>query len=298
LIKIFLEFPSKEEFMEIKRVAVLGAGIMGNGIAQVTAAAGYPVCLRDIEDPFIQKGMANIEKSLGRMVKAGKLNPGEVPKILGRVKTTTDLKKAVQDADLVVEAAPENLELKKQIFRDLDTFCPPQTILGTNTSNFSITALGAVTKRPQKVIGLHYFNPPPMMKLIEVVRGVETSEETLQTALEFAQKSGKETVLCRDSQGFITSRIINLWLTEAERIVEEGIATKEDIDKACRLAFNHPMGPFELSDFSGLDTKLAVADALMQSFGDRFRSTQTLRNLVSAGHMGRKSGKGWFNYSK
>ena len=284
--------------MEIKRVAVLGAGIMGNGIAQVTAAAGYPVCLHDIEDPFIQKGMANIEKSLGRMVKAGKLNPGEVPKILGRVKTTTDLKKAVQDADLVVEAAPENLELKKQIFRDLDTFCPPQTILGTNTSNFSITALGAVTKRPQKVIGLHYFNPPPMMKLIEVVRGVETSEETLQTALEFAQKSGKETVLCRDSQGFITSRIINLWLTEAERIVEEGIATKEDIDKACRLAFNHPMGPFELSDFSGLDTKLAVADALMQSFGDRFRSTQTLRNLVSAGHMGRKSGKGWFNYSK
>ncbi len=284
--------------MEIKKVAVLGAGIMGNGIAQVTAAAGYPVCLRDIEDAFIQKGMVNIEKSLGRMVKAGKLNPGEVPKILGRVKTTTDLKKAVQDADLVVEAAPENLELKKQIFRDLDTFCPPQTILGTNTSNFSITALGAVTQRPQKVIGLHYFNPPAMMKLIEVVRGVETSEETLQTALEFAQKSGKETVLCKDSQGFITSRIINLWLTEAERIVEEGIATKEDIDKACRLAFNHPMGPFELSDFSGLDTKLAVADALMQSFGDRFRSTQTLRNLVSAGHVGRKSGRGWFNYSK
>lgn len=284
--------------MEIKRVAVLGAGIMGNGIAQVSAVAGYQVSLRDIEDKFVQKGMANIEKSLGRMVKAGKLNQEEVPKILGRVKTTTDLRKAVQDADLVVEAAPENLDLKKQIFRDLDSFCQPQTILGTNTSNFSITALAAVTKRPQKVIGLHYFNPPAMMKLIEVVRGVETSEETLQMALEFAKKSGKETVLCKDSQGFITSRIINLWLTEAERILEEGIATKEDIDKACRLAFNHPMGPFELSDFSGLDTKLYVADALNQSFGDRFRSTQTIRNLVAAGHFGRKVGKGWYDYSK
>ena len=284
--------------MDIKRVAVLGAGIMGNGIAQVSAVAGYEVFLRDIEDSFIQKGMANIEKSLARLVKAGKLNEGEVPKILGRVKTTTDLKKAVQDADLVVEAAPENLDLKKQIFRDLDSFCPPQAILGSNTSNFSITAIAAVTKRPQKVIGLHYFNPPAMMKLIEVIRGVETSEETLQAALEFAKRSGKETVLCKDSQGFITSRIINLWLTEAERILEEGIATKEDIDKACRLAFNHPMGPFELADFSGLDTKLSVSDALNQSFGDRFRSPQTLRNLVAAGHLGRKAGKGWFNYSK
>lgn len=284
--------------MDIKRVAVLGAGIMGNGIAQVSAVAGYQVSLRDIEDKFVQNGMANIEKSLGRMVKAGKLNQEEIPTILGRIKTTTDLRKAVQDADLVVEAAPENLDLKKQVFQDLDNLCPPQTILGTNTSNFSITALAAVTKRPQKVIGLHYFNPPAMMKLIEIVRGVETSEETLQTTLEFAKRSGKETVLCKDSQGFITSRIINLWLTEAERILEEGIATKEDIDKACRLAFNHPMGPFELSDFSGLDTKLYVAEALNQSFGDRFRSTQTLRNLVAAGHLGRKSGKGWFTYSK
>jgi len=199
---------------------------------------------------------------------------------------------------LVIEAIPENLDLKKATFKDLDGFCRPQTILGSNTSNFSITAIGAVTQRPQKVIGLHYFNPPAMMKLIEVVRGVETSEETLQTALEFAKKSGKETVVCKDSQGFITSRIINLWLTEAERILEEGIASKEDIDKACRLAFNHPMGPFELADFSGLDTKLYVADALNQSFGDRFRSTQTLRNLVAAGHLGRKRGKGWFEYSK
>jgi len=284
--------------MEIKRVAVLGAGIMGNDITQVSAAAGFEVWLRDVEEKFIQNGIANIEKSLARMVKAGKLNPEEIPKILDRVKTTTELPRAVQGADLVIEAIPENLELKKKIFKDLDQLCHAAAILATNTSNFSITAIGAVTRRPHKVVGLHYFNPPAMMKLIEVVRGLETSEDTLQIVLDFARRSGKETVLCKDSQGFITSRIINIWLTEAERILEEGIATKEDIDKACRLAFNHPMGPFELSDFSGLDTKLYVADSLHQSFGDRFRSSQSLRNLVAAGHLGRKSGKGWYKYSK
>ncbi len=198
----------------------------------------------------------------------------------------------------MIEAIPEDLDLKKDTFRDLDRFCRPEAILSSNTSNFSITALAAATRRPEKVVGLHYFNPPAMMKLIEIVQGLETSDETLETVLEFARKSGKETVLCKDSQGFITSRIINLWLTEAERILEEGIATKEDIDKACRLAFNHPMGPFELADFSGLDTKLYVADALNQSFGDRFRSSQTLRTMVAAGHLGRKSGKGWYKYSK
>ncbi len=284
--------------MELKQIGVIGAGIMGHGIAQVSATAGFKVVLRDVEERFLKNAMANMEKSLGRMVKGAKLGPEEVPKILGRIQTTTDLKAAVQSADLVVEAAPENLELKKSIFRDLDNFCKAGAILGTNTSNFSISAIAAVTQRPQKVIGLHYFNPPAMMKLIEVVRGIETSDETLQIALEFARKSGKETVVCKDSQGFITSRMINLWMVEAERIMEEGLATKEDIDKACRLAFNHPMGPFELSDFSGLDTKLSVSDALTQSFGDRFRSTQSVRNLVAAGYLGRKSGRGWFNYSK
>lgn len=284
--------------MEMKRIAVLGSGIMGHGIAQVSAAAGYEVFMRDVEDQFLKTAMVSMEKSLNRMVKAGKISQEQLPIILGRVRTTTDLQKAVQHADLVIEAIPENLELKKTTFKDLDRFCRPEAILSTNTSNFSITAIAAVTRRPEKVVGLHYFNPPVMMKLIEVVRGLETSDETLETVLKFAQKSGKETVLCKDSQGFITSRIINLWVTEAERILEEGIATKEDIDKACRLAFNHPMGPFELADFSGLDTKLYVADALNQSFGDRFRSSQTVRNLVAAKHLGRKSGKGWYNYSK
>jgi 3-hydroxybutyryl-CoA dehydrogenase len=284
--------------MEIKKIAVLGSGIMGHGIAQVSAAAGFEVFLRDVEDQFLQKAMANMEKSLGRLVKAGKLAQTEVPNILGRIKTTTDLQKAVEEAHLVVEAIPENLDLKKTTFKDLDRFCRPQAILSSNTSNFSITVLASVTQRPDKVVGLHYFNPPAMMKLIEVVRGLETSEETLKTVLDFAHESGKETVVCKDSQGFITSRIMNLWLTEAERILEEGIATREDIDKACRLAFNHPMGPFELADFSGLDTKLYVADALNQSFGDRFRSSQTLRNMVAARHLGRKSGKGWYTYHK
>ena len=284
--------------MEIKRIAVLGSGIMGHGIAQVSAAAGYEVTMRDVEDQFLQKAMANMEKSLTRMVKAGKVSLEEVPNIFGRIRITTDLSEAVRDADLVIEAIPENLDLKKTTFKDLNRLCRPEAILSSNTSNFSITVLAAVTQRPEKVVGLHYFNPPSMMKLIEVVRGLETSDETMETVLKFAQKSGKETVLCKDSQGFITSRIINLWLTEAERILEEGIASKEDIDKACRLAFNHPMGPFELADFSGLDTKLYVADALNQSFGDRFRSTQTVRNLVAAGHLGRKSGRGWYNYNK
>lgn len=284
--------------MEIKRIAVLGSGIMGHGIAQVSATAGYDVFMRDVEEGFLKKAMAGMEKSLGRMVKSGKIPQKEVPVILGRVRTTTDLQKAVEEADLVVEAIPENLDLKKAVFRDLDRFCRAEAILSSNTSNFSITALAAATRRPDKVVGLHYFNPPAMMKLIEVVRGLETSDETLETVLEFARKSGKETVLCKDSQGFITSRMINLWLVEAERILEEGIATKEDIDKACRLAFNHPMGPFELADFSGLDTKLYVSEALDQSFGDRFRSSQTLRNMVAAGHLGRKTGKGWYEYLK
>ncbi|MBI5014967.1 MAG: 3-hydroxyacyl-CoA dehydrogenase family protein [Deltaproteobacteria bacterium] len=284
--------------MEIKRIAVLGAGIMGNGIAQVSAAAGYEVFLRDVEDRFLQRARETMEKSLDRMAKKGKIAEEEVAKILGRVKGTTDFGEAVSEADLVIEAVPENLELKRSTFRDLAGACRPETILASNTSNFSITNLASVTGRAANVIGMHYFNPPAMMNLIEVVRGLDTSDETLQVVLDFAARCGKKTVVCKDSQGFITSRMINLWLVEAERILEEGVATREDIDAACRLAFNHPMGPFELADFSGLDTKLAVADAMCQMFGDRFRSPQTVRNLVSAGYLGRKSGKGWYDYSK
>ena len=284
--------------MEIKKVAVLGSGIMGNGIAQVTAAAGYQVAVRDIEDSLLQGAMARIEKSLNRLAKAGKIAQDEVAQILGRIHPTTDFQEAVGAADLVIEAIPENLELKRATFQELEAACGPDTILASNTSNFSLTNLASVTKRPEKVVGLHYFNPPAMMKLIEVVRGLETSDETLRIVLDFAARCGKETVVCKDSQGFITSRIIAIWLVEAERILEEGLATREDIDKACRLAFNHPMGPFELADFSGLDTKLSVSDALTAAFGERFRSPQNVRNLVSAEHLGRKSGRGWYDYSK
>lgn len=284
--------------MGIQRVAVLGGGIMGNGIAQVAAVAGYDVCLRDVEESFLERAVATIRKSLERMAKKGSITQEAVPQILGRVKSTTDFTVAVQDADLVIEAIPENLELKRATFRELGEVCRPEAILASNTSNFSITNIASVTGRADKVVGMHYFNPPAMMNLIEVVRGLETSEETLQTVLAFAAACGKKTVVCKDSQGFITSRMINLWLVEAERILEEGIASKEDIDTACRLAFNHPMGPFELADFSGLDTKLAVSDAMTQMFGERFRSPQTIRNLVAAGHVGRKAGRGWYDYSK
>ncbi|GAB4264405.1 MAG: 3-hydroxyacyl-CoA dehydrogenase NAD-binding domain-containing protein [Deferrisomatales bacterium] len=283
--------------MEIDRVTVLGAGIMGHGIAQVSAAAGCEVVLVDVGEEVLQSARARMEKSLQRMVKAGRLAPEAVGPILGRVRTTTEVETGVEEADLVIEAVPEDLELKKTVFGRLDRACRPEALLATNTSNFSITAIAAATKRPDKVIGLHYFNPPAVMRLIEVVRGLETSEETLGAALAFAERCGKETVVCTDSQGFITSRMINLWLVEAERILAEGVATKEDIDKACRLAFNHPMGPFELADFSGLDTALSVADALAQAFGERFRSPQTLRNLVAAGRLGRKTGRGWYDYS-
>lgn len=283
--------------MEIKRVAVLGGGIMGNGIAQVSAAGGYDVCLRDIEDRFLERALAAIGKSLGRLAKKGSIEQDAVSQTLGRIRATTDLKEAVQDADLVIEAIPENLELKRATFEALGEACRPEAILASNTSNFSITNLASVSGRAGKVIGMHYFNPPAMMNLIEVVRGLETSEETLETVLAFAGACGKKTVVCKDSQGFITSRMINVWLVEAERILEEGVATKEDIDTACRLAFNHPMGPFELADFSGLDTKLAVADAMAQMFGERFRSPQTVRNLVAAGRLGRKTGRGWYDYA-
>ncbi|MEW6486298.1 MAG: 3-hydroxyacyl-CoA dehydrogenase family protein [Thermodesulfobacteriota bacterium] len=284
--------------MGIERVAVLGAGIMGNGIAQVSAAAGYEVRLRDVEQGFLERGLGTMRKSLERMAKKGNVAPDAVEQILGRVKPTTDLREAVDGADLVIEAIPEDLQLKRNTFRELGEICRPGAILASNTSNFSITNIASASGRPEQVIGMHYFNPPALMNLIEVVRGLETSEETLQSVLGFAASCGKKTVVCKDSQGFITSRMIAVWLVEAERILEEGIASREDIDTACRLAFNHPMGPFELADFSGLDTKLAVSDAMAQMFGERFRSPQTVRNLVAAGHVGRKSGRGWYDYSR
>lgn len=283
--------------MEIRNIAVVGAGIMGNGIAQVAAQAGFNVVVRDVEDRFLRKALDNINASLERMVNSGRLEQTEANATLSRISLTTDLREACKDADVVVEAVPENLDLKKSVFKELDSICPEHTILASNTSQFSITAIAAATKRPEKVIGMHWFNPPVIMRLIEIVRGLETSDETLEIVQALANRFGKETVVCRDVQGFIVTRAALALRNECYRMLEEGVATKEDIDKAVKLGLNHPMGPFELGDFVGHDTTLKAMEALSEAFGERFRPTQMLRNIVAAGRLGRKTGKGWYDYT-
>lgn len=284
--------------MNIDNITVIGAGIMGNGIAQVTAQNGFNTVLYDLEDRFIQRGLDAINATLQRLMKSGKIAQSDADATLKRIRTTTDLREASKDADIVIEAVPEDLDLKKSVFKQLDELCKPHTILGSNTSQFSITAIASATQRPEKVIGTHWFNPPVMMRLIEIVRGLETSDETLAAAQDLAAKLGKETVVCRDVQGFIVTRATLAIRNECYRMLEEGVATKEDIDKAVKLGLNHPMGPFELGDFVGHDTTIKALEALERAFGDRFRPTQTFRNLVAAGRLGRKTGKGWYDYTK
>lgn len=282
--------------MNIRSIAVIGSGNMGNGIAQVCAAAGNKVFMRDVEQRFLDKAMENVTKSLGRLVKAGKITESQVEEIKSRITATTDLELAVRDASVVIEAVPEDLELKKQLYADLDRLTPPDCILASNTSNFSITAIASATKRTDKVVGMHWFNPPPVMRLIEIVRGLETSGATIEFIQALSESLGKETVVCKDAQGFITTRAVIALSLEAYRMLEEGIATKEDIDKAIRLGLNHPMGPLELADLTGQDVTLHVAEAMSLAYGDRFKPTNTLRNLVRAGRYGRKVGKGIYNY--
>lgn len=279
----------------IKKVGVLGAGIMGHGITQVCAQAGCEVVLRDIDQKYLDRGLDNIKKSVGKFVEKGKMQKAEADAALGRIRTSTKLAE-LKDADFIIEAIPENLNLKKETFAELDKICRPDAIFASNTSQLSITAI-ATAARPAKFIGMHWFNPPQLMRLIEVIRGLLTSDETLQVTLDFSKRLGKETVVCKDSQGFITTRAINAFRLECIRIYEEGIASIEDIDKAIKLAFNHPMGPFELADFGGLDTILAINEAMTQVFGDRFRPPQTIRKMVAAGHYGRKSGRGFYDYT-
>jgi len=284
--------------MEVRNIAVIGAGLMGHGIAQVAAQAGLRVGLRDIEEGCLQRAMANIEKSLGRFVKAGNVAQEEVPVILGRIHPTLELEEAAAAADYVIEAVTEDLELKKRVFADLDATCPGHTILASNTSQLSITVIAAATRRPSQVIGTHWFSPPAMMRLIEVVKGMQTSRETLETTLALAQRLGKETVVCKDSRGFITSRAFGAFMAECVRILEEGIASPEDIDKAIKLGFNHPMGPFELMDFGGLDVAFRAMSGLEEVYGPRFKPPQVLRTMVSAGYLGPKTGRGFYDYSR
>lgn len=282
--------------METKTICVLGAGTMGSGIAQVAALSGFEVVLRDINQDLLVRGMGNIQRGLERLGKAGKIEEASVEPLLSRIRLTTDLAAGASAAQLVIEAVPEKLELKQSIFKELDRVCPPETLLASNTSGISITSIASVAEHRGRIIGMHWFNPAPIMRLIEIIRGLETADETVRTVLDLSNRMGKQAVVVQDSQGFIVTRALTPFLLECWRMLEEGIATKEDIDTAIKLGLNHPMGPFELTDFIGLDVELSVCEDMRRVYGDKFLPPQRLRHLVNSGHLGRKSGRGFYTY--
>jgi 3-hydroxybutyryl-CoA dehydrogenase len=271
---------------------------MGSGIAQVVAQAGFRVTVVEMDDAAVERGMRRIERGLERAVRGSVLHgPEAAATVRGRISGSTDLEGAAAEADHVIETVVEELDVKCDVLARLDATCRDEVVLASNTSQISISRLAAATGRPDRVIGSHWLNPPPVMRLIEVVRGVETSDETLALALDLAARYGKETIVCKkDTQGFVTSRLIALFIVEAARIVEEGIADPEDVNKACVLAFNHAMGPLDTADLSGLDIVERVADGLVHHYGERFLVPPGVRSLVNAGHLGRKTGRGFRDY--
>ena len=282
--------------MEIKKLGVVGAGTMGNGIAQIAAQIGCEVVMRDIEMKFVEGGMKKVEAFLAKSVEKGKLEAKEKDAILGRIKGTVDMAD-LKDVDLVVEAVLEDLDLKKSVFKELDEICRPEVILATNTSSMSITEIAAITKRPDKVCGMHFFNPVPLMRLVEVIRGYATSDETIRVTTDLAQRMGKTTVeVKKDSPGFVVNRIMTPHFIEAIKIVEEGIASIEDVDTAVKNGLNYPMGPFELMDLTGIDIAYHVTEYLYKELNkeNKWVSPNLLKTMIRSGNLGRKTGKGWY----
>jgi 3-hydroxybutyryl-CoA dehydrogenase len=286
--------------MEIKTIGVVGAGAMGNGIAQVAAQAGYNVIMRDIEDRFVEGGIKNIDKFLSKSVEKGKMTADQKSGIMGKIKGTTKLGD-LKDVDFIVEVIIEVMDVKKKVFAELDELTRPDVILSSNTSSMSITEIATATKRPDKVVGMHFFNPVPLMRLVEVVRGYASSDETVAATIELTKKLGKEPVeVKKDVPAFIVNRLMIPHFIEAMKLLEQGVASKEDIDKAAKLGLNYPMGPFELMDLTGLDINLHVNNYLYTELPHelKWESSLELKQLVKAGRLGMKTGAGWYDYPK
>jgi 3-hydroxybutyryl-CoA dehydrogenase len=287
--------------MKVNKVCVMGAGVMGNQLAQLFATKGYEVSMTDIEDRIVQNGLNAIKSNLKKyFVDKGKMTQEEADKVLGRIKGTTDLKQAVSGAQLVLEGIPEVMELKQQTFKQLDELCPPETILASNTSALSITAIGSLTRRQDKVIGMHFFNPVGIMKLVEIICGVKTSQETTQVIKDVAAKLDKETIVVnKDVAGFVVTRLFLVFCNEAVKLLEEGVATAEDIDKGCQLGLGHAMGPFKSQDLvNGIPVAVHALDYMRSELGESYRPHPLWRRKVEAGESGVNAGKGFYDYSQ